>query len=60
MPFRHGPADSLADIIENTERIERYLAGMDRAAFASNGLMRDAMERCIERVYEVTTPRCAF
>jgi uncharacterized protein with HEPN domain len=42
----------LADIIENAERIERYLADMDRAAFASNGLMRDAVERCIERVCE--------
>lgn len=52
MPSRHDPADSLADIIENAERIEQYLAGMDRAAFASNGLMRDAVERCMERVCE--------
>jgi len=52
VPSRHGPADSLADIIENAERIERYLAGMDRAAFASNGLVRDAVERCMERVCE--------
>ncbi len=52
MPSRHDPADSLADIIENAERIERYLADMDRDAFASNGLMRDAVERCIERVCE--------
>ena len=56
MPSRHDPADSLADIIENAERIERYLAGMDRAAFASNGLMRDAVERCIERVCEAAHP----
>jgi len=52
VPSRHNPADCLADIIENAERIERYLADMDRAAFASNGLMRDAVERCIERVCE--------
>jgi len=52
VPSRHDPADSLADIIENAERIERYLADMDRDAFASNGLMRDAVERCIERVCE--------
>ena len=52
MPSRHDPADSLADIIENTERIEQYLAGVDRAAFASNGLLRDAVERCMERVCE--------
>ena len=49
---RHDPADSLADIIENAERIEQYLAGVDRAAFASNGLLRDAVERCIERASE--------
>jgi uncharacterized protein with HEPN domain len=42
----------LADIIENAERIEQYLRGIDRAAFASNGLMRDAVERCLERVCE--------
>lgn len=52
MPSRHDPADSLADIVENAERIERYLAGMDRTAFASSGLTRDAVERCLERVCE--------
>ena len=52
MPSRHDPADSLADIIENAERIERYVAGMDRTAFASDGLKRDAVERCLERVCE--------
>lgn len=52
MPSRHDLADSLADIIENAERIERYLMGIDRDAFARNGLMRDAVERCMERVCE--------
>lgn len=52
MPFRHDPADCLADIIENAGRIQEYLAGMDRAAFAGNGLVRDAVERCMERVCE--------
>ena len=52
MPSRHDPAGSLADIIENAERIEPYLVGVDRDAFARNGLMRDAVERCIERVCE--------
>lgn len=52
MPSRHDPADSLADIIENVERIERYVAGVDRSTFASDGLMRDAVERCLERVCE--------
>ena len=52
MPSRHDPADSLADIIENAERVERYLTGIDRDVFAGNGLMRDAVERCMERVCE--------
>ncbi len=52
MPSKHDPADSLADIIENAERIEQYLAGMDRDTFAGDGLVRDAVERCMERVCE--------
>ena len=52
MPSKHDPADSLADIIENAERIEQYLTGVDRAGFAGNGLLRDAVERCMERVCE--------
>jgi uncharacterized protein with HEPN domain len=50
VPSKHDPVDSLADIIENAERIERYLAGLDRDALAGNGLVRDAVERCLERV----------
>ena len=30
MPSKHSVADSLADIIENAERIESYLVGMVR------------------------------
>jgi uncharacterized protein with HEPN domain len=52
VPSKHDPGDSLADIIENAERIESYLASLDRSAFASNGLVRDAIERCLERVCE--------
>ena len=52
MPSKGDPADSLTDIIENVERIERYLLGMDRDHFEGNGLARDAVERCIERVCE--------
>ncbi len=52
MPSKHNPVDSLADIIENAERIEQYLTGVSRDAFAGNGLMRDAVERCMERVCE--------
>ncbi len=52
VPSRNDTADSLADIIENAARIEEYLTGMDRGAFARNGLTRDAVERCMERVCE--------
>ena len=52
MPSRHDPADSLADIIENAERIESYLTGLDRDAFERDGRTRDAVERCLERVCE--------
>lgn len=52
MPSKHDPADSLRDIIDNAERVARYLAGMDRQAFVQNGRARDAVERCIERVCE--------
>ncbi len=52
MPSKYDPADCLADIIENADRIESYLIDIDRDMFAGNGLMRDAVERCIERVCE--------
>lgn len=45
MPSKGDPADSLTDIIENAERIESYLLGMDRDHFEGNGLARDAVER---------------
>ena len=52
MPSRHDPADLLADILENANRIERYLTDFDREAFAGSGLVRDAVERCLERICE--------
>ena len=52
MRSKYDRAESLADIIENADRIERYLAGMDRNTFAGNDLVRDAIERCLERVCE--------
>jgi hypothetical protein len=33
VPSKHDPAASLADILENLERIEGYVAGLDREAF---------------------------
>lgn len=52
MSFRPAVADWLADIVENAERIESYVFGMDRAAFEADGRTRDAVERCLERVCE--------
>ena len=52
MPSKHDPGDSLADIIDNAERIESYIAGMDQDEFERNGLTRDAVERCLERICE--------
>jgi uncharacterized protein with HEPN domain len=52
LPSKHDPADSVADIIENAERVEGYLAGMDRPAFERDGRTRDAVERCLERICE--------
>jgi uncharacterized protein with HEPN domain len=50
--FDHDPVESLADIVENAERVEFYLAGMDRQAFERDGRTRDAVERCLERICE--------
>ncbi len=52
MAFRHDPANSLADIVENAGRPEDYIANMDQAAFERSGVVRDAVERCIERFCE--------
>ena len=52
MPSKHDPADSLHHIIENADRVARYLAGMDRQSFERSEWVRDAVERCIERVCE--------
>jgi uncharacterized protein with HEPN domain len=52
VPSKHNPAESLADIIENFERIETYVVGMDRAAFAADGLVREPVERFLERACE--------
>jgi uncharacterized protein with HEPN domain len=52
VPSRQDPAASLADILENLERIEGYVTGLDREAFGSDTLRRDAVERCLERICE--------
>lgn len=52
MHSRDRIGGSLADIIENAERIATYVDGMDRAALEADGGTRDAVERCLERVCE--------
>jgi len=52
MSFRHDPATSLADMLDNIARIETYTAGLTREAFADDDRTRDAVERCLERICE--------
>jgi uncharacterized protein with HEPN domain len=46
------PARRLEDIIENAQAIQRYVAGMDGAAFEKDQKTYDAVERCLERISE--------
>lgn len=39
-------------MVENATRIEGYLRGMDKQSFSTNGLVGDAVERCLERICE--------
>ncbi len=42
----------LHDIIENIERIESYMIGLDRESFAKDLRTIDAVERCLQRITE--------
>ena len=42
----------LQDIIDNSQAIFRYTAGMDLVEFSENQLAYDAVERCLERISE--------
>ena len=42
----------LGDIVVNADRIERYIAGQDAAAFADSDIVLDATQRCLERITE--------
>jgi uncharacterized protein with HEPN domain len=52
VPSKHDPAASFADILENLERTQDYVAGLDRETFGGDTLRRDALERCLERICE--------
>jgi uncharacterized protein with HEPN domain len=49
---RYPIADCLEDILDNISRIDGYTAGIDRDALEQDGLRRDAVERCFERICE--------
>lgn len=44
--------DWLETIVENCERIDGYLGDRTEQDFAESGLIRDAVERCLERIAE--------
>lgn len=46
------PIDRLRDIVDNCERIERHIAGMDFEEYARDEKTRDAVERCLQRISE--------
>jgi uncharacterized protein with HEPN domain len=44
----------LHDIVENAERIEGYVHGISFIEFAKNQLIKDAVERCFQRITEAS------
>lgn len=46
------PIQRFEDILENTNRIEEFTAGMDRATFEEDPKTSNAVERCLERISE--------
>lgn len=42
----------LQDIIENIDKIDGYVAGMDFDAFTADAKTVDAVERCLQRITE--------
>ena len=55
VPPNHDTAGCLAAILDNIADIEDYTAGLERDAFEGDGLTRDAVERCVERVCEAVS-----
>jgi len=49
------PKARFLDIVENATSILDYTAGLDRQAFSRNRLIRDAVERCLERISEAAS-----
>ncbi|HTW70074.1 MAG TPA: HepT-like ribonuclease domain-containing protein [Acetobacteraceae bacterium] len=49
------PIDRLRDVVDNCERIERHIAGMDFATYSRDEKTRDAVERCLQRISEAAS-----
>lgn len=52
MPSRKDPKLLLEDILENTGRIERYVAGLTEESFTLDEQTMDAVERNLQRISE--------
>ena len=48
----HRVESCLEDILDNIARTEGYTAGLDRNVLERDGLRRDGVERCLERICE--------
>ena len=44
--------DWIEDIVENIDRVRLYIAGRTAADFGEAPMVRDACERCVERIVE--------
>lgn len=51
MPSKHT-GRRLQDILDNIDAIEKYTRGMNENKFVANGLVADAVERCLSRISE--------
>ncbi len=49
---QHRIVDCLEDILDNITRIEGYAGRLDLDGLKQDGLRRDAIERCLERICE--------
>lgn len=52
MRSEHPADECLEDIVDNAQRIESYIGGMDRVDVERDGRTWDAVERCLERICE--------
>jgi len=46
------PAERIRDILTNIGAVERYTAGLTAKTFATDRMVVDAVERCLERIAE--------